>query len=637
MGKANVCPKCGGRLRMESKYCGKCGNINIFKAKPLGIKKIILLAFNTGLENYWILASIYIIGVLPIMVLMTFLPGMLSEPGHVWLFFIFEVLFGIIATYAYVAETFAAAAFLKKKKISVIMAYKNSLPKLWTYLVAILLAVMACYMGFLLFIIPGIYWGTRLIFTGTAAILEESGTKPLQMSRELTKGYFWKIFILLAVFILIMAVPSLVILSRSGQKLLLSPVYIILSTLFGVVFTPFITVFIVAFYQKLRVIKKRELKTKQVKSAISGNNNVTGCLLSLALFAGVIVLYIIGSVIFYGVMKGNGLRGKQADNFNKIPVSVIVNTINAKKISFIKTEEDCHIHGINQFKLSGKNTIGFVSCGEAVFTDNNGRPVKKIKFMSQYRNKIDIVDMSNDGKPEFLCRGSWAEPAVLIGEDGREIWKYDDKNGIDDSEAGDLYGDGKKEIVVTMNGGGGIKLFDVNKGEIWKKDGGNIWSVAIRDINNDGENEIIHTSANGSIYIRDKDGNVLKENKTVDYLAHFSMTNWFDRDDSVYPVSGQYGKIEIYNINGTTAAEFKTSDIQNPHYISTTIIKGRNKYLAAVLSEVSQDNSMLYIFDEKGTVLYEEKTQGEYLAIMAFKSGFLAGGKGEVFYYKIKD
>jgi len=118
------------------------------RVKPIGIKQLISLAFKTALKNYWFLAAIYFVGLLPSIFLMAFLPISNGVPKFSWLFHLVEIPVVILSAYANATVTYAADSFLGKKKILVIEALKNTFPKFWTYLVASMLAGFIMFAGF---------------------------------------------------------------------------------------------------------------------------------------------------------------------------------------------------------------------------------------------------------------------------------------------------------------------------------------------------------------------------------------------------------------------------------------------------------------------------------------------------------
>ena len=113
---------------------------------------------------------------------------------------------------------------LKRQKIDLTKIFEHSLRISWKVAVGYSLEQIFLIIGFMFFIIPGLFLGTRLAFVVPAVILENKGFG-IKESWLATRKYFWKIFLILiiwdAIFVVTGLVPFLII-----SSILLLPVYI---------------------------------------------------------------------------------------------------------------------------------------------------------------------------------------------------------------------------------------------------------------------------------------------------------------------------------------------------------------------------------------------------------------------------
>lgn len=75
--------------------------------------------------------------------------------------------------------------------------FSEARPRYWGYLIVNFTCFLIAIIGFLLFLIPGFYWGTIIVFAGLAVVLEgRKDVSPFEISRKLVKGSFWKVLVL---------------------------------------------------------------------------------------------------------------------------------------------------------------------------------------------------------------------------------------------------------------------------------------------------------------------------------------------------------------------------------------------------------------------------------------------------------
>jgi hypothetical protein len=123
-----------------------------------------------------------------------------------------------------------------------------------------------------------------------------------------------------------------------------------------------------------------------------------------------------------------------------------------------------------------------------------------------------VVRIAPTGEYGYLTRNeSWVVPVTLFDKEGRVAWSSNESSaaGVDDSVAGDIYGDGKSSVVIGFNGGGGVALLDGRGKTLWKREESNVWHVETLDTNGDGRGEILPSNAKGQLLVRNGNGDVI--------------------------------------------------------------------------------------------------------------------------------
>jgi len=116
----------------------------------------------------------------------------------------------LLACWASVALIYSSSRIYHKKTITLNEAFAVAKRKYWAY-VAIyisLLAVMG--VGFMMLIIPGLYFTTVFIFADLLVVLENAKfNNAFRISARMVKNYFWKVFTYLMIIVCISIIPEL--------------------------------------------------------------------------------------------------------------------------------------------------------------------------------------------------------------------------------------------------------------------------------------------------------------------------------------------------------------------------------------------------------------------------------------------
>lgn len=251
-----------------------------------------------------------------------------------------------------------------------------------------------------------------------------------------------------------------------------------------------------------------------------------------------------------------------------------------------------------------------------------------------------------DGEPVgFLNRGSWSCPVARLDRQGRRVWTYGGGlSGVDDAAIGDLEGDGRLDVVVGFNGGGGVHRVDDGGHMVWGQADGNVWRVAFVDTEGTGRLMIVHSNADGLLTIRDDTGRVIRRVRTPTYLAHFSLTRWPGRADPAL-LQMDDDKIWVLDARGHALAALSAPRASSTLQAHGTLVRGRGdpaELFAVVGSYGPWGRSVLYVYAPDRALLYEEIISDICAGIAPLPSrdggaeAFLVGCDGVVWRYDFK-
>ena len=149
--------------------------------------------------------------------------------------------------------------------------------------------------------------------------------------------------------------------------------------------------------------------------------------------------------------------------------------------------------------------------GQAAELNSSGTKVRSLKFPGS-PSTLRCCNLNQDTEPEFLSFGSWDREVIAFDIGGNILWKYPTSTGVDDAWPADLDNDGRDEILIGLNGDGGLHAVNSKGEKLWAyTDIGNVWHVCAADF--EGKNNLtpISTSALGQVHIFDREGKKLRD------------------------------------------------------------------------------------------------------------------------------
>jgi len=116
-----------------------------------------------------------------------------------------------------------------------------------------------------------------------------------------------------------------------------------------------------------------------------------------------------------------------------------------------------------------------------------------------------------DQGPRLLGYSNWGNKVIVMDRQGKAIWSYRSMFGVDGAHWGDLDGDGTDELIVGMNGAGGLHAVGADGKVLWKVSGiGNVWNQAVISARNGHPAMVFATEAGGSVKVYDAQGTLLR-------------------------------------------------------------------------------------------------------------------------------
>lgn len=291
------------------------------------------------------------------------------------------------------------------------------------------------------------------------------------------------------------------------------------------------------------------------------------------------------------------------------------------------------------------SALALVGTRGARFIGADGKLQKAIQFSEAPRSAMSLIMLDAQGSYGFLNREqSWASDVLLFDSEGKLKWRFEAPTGVNDSSAGDVDGDGRPEILVGLNGDGGIFLLDANGKKLWRQDGGNIWHVEMIDADGDGRSEILHSGGHYqySLTLRDKQGAIIKHLKRWAHIGDFTVARWQKDQRENKIVFARNGSIQVCDTDGDEIEELESANITSVGAVRSTpvyFLQGE-AHFATVTSYFPWERSLLVIHDSRGKLVYEEVVDGECIAVAPHAAGrsevLLLGCRDKVFEYSLR-
>lgn len=228
--------------------------------KSIGIGGILKQSLSLYKENFSLFIGIAILGYA--VGLLSSLLVILTETAPKEISFIIALLSAFILAplslfitfWASIALIIAASNRYLHISITLKECFIKTKGRYLRYMGVCILYFLVLIAGLLLFVIPGIYWGTIFLLATVACVLEKTKLiGSFKISKGLVRGSFWKVF-LLSLIVLALSLPAYLIyskLTRIDQNLAT-----ILVQIYSIFYISFSTVIEVTLYHRLKERKQ---------------------------------------------------------------------------------------------------------------------------------------------------------------------------------------------------------------------------------------------------------------------------------------------------------------------------------------------------------------------------------------------
>lgn len=157
---------------------------------------------------------------------------------------------------------------------------------------------------------------------------------------------------------------------------------------------------------------------------------------------------------------------------------------------------------------------------------------------------IEFGRNKTDGA-RLLGYNPWGREVEVVDHNGKKLWNYHSTLGADGAHWGDLDGDGTDEMVVGMNGFGGLVALSSDGKKIWSARLGNVWNQAIVPAAQNRPARVFATEAGGSVRVFDAAGHS---------LATLRPGGGYFAQMTAHAIDGK--SLQIIGINGNSTVAF---------------------------------------------------------------------------------
>jgi hypothetical protein len=209
----------------------------------------------------------------------------------------------------------------------------------------------------------------------------------------------------------------------------------------------------------------------------------------------------------------------------------------------------------------------------------------------------------------LLGYGNWGQVVEVIDHSGKELWNFKSTFGADGAHWGDLDGDGVDEMIVGMNGFGGLEALSSDGKKLWSASLGNVWNQAIVSATSNGPARVFATEAGGTVRVFDGTGHPMATlHPGGDYFAQMTAHAVDDKS------------LQIIGITGSTTVAFdetgkiawKTSAVSNP---------GGWRSCCFAAGDLKGDGSTQWVFIDGSGDLVVATPGGEKISSIANQKG----------------
>ncbi len=187
----------------------------------------------------------------------------------------------------------------------------------------------------------------------------------------------------------------------------------------------------------------------------------------------------------------------------------------------------------------------------------------KLRIVSLDGKVLETVDLPEE--TEFVALGrhpqglrllaysNWGDKVTVLDRKGATVWTYPSEDGVNGAHWGDLDGDGTDEMVVGMNGNGGLYAVSAEGKKLWQVTAiANVWNQAVISAAENSPARVVVTEADGTVQIYDSKGGLLK---TLNPLGKYfsAMATHREARDGAIQIIASHDVTAAFNEEGVVA------------------------------------------------------------------------------------
>lgn len=165
-----------------------------------------------------------------------------------------------------------------------------------------------------------------------------------------------------------------------------------------------------------------------------------------------------------------------------------------------------------------------------------------------------VIECANlvDGSARVLAYQNWGNEVSALDGSGQALWSYRSSEGVNGAHWGDLDADGQVELVVGMNGGGGLHAVSSRGRRLWRAGKiGNVWGQAVVSAATPGGPLVVATEAGGSIRVFDDEGSETAQLRPLgDYYTAIAAAR-IDEEGTLQIVAAGRRRVAAFDPKGS--------------------------------------------------------------------------------------
>ncbi len=200
---------------------------------------------------------------------------------------------------------------------------------------------------------------------------------------------------------------------------------------------------------------------------------------------------------------------------------------------------------------------------EKILVEDNNKNLHIIGVEGQIQSSITMpgvfrqieIGRHKQNGYRLLGYSNWGHKVTVVDTNGTTLWEYEAKMGVDGAHFGDLDGDNTDELIVGMNGSGGLHVVSCDGKQRWKVSNiGNVWNQAVVTGLAPENTLVFATEAGGTIRVYDSNGQTVRTLRPLGKYYAQMTASLIDANDDIQVVTiGADGTVAAFNPEGEIA------------------------------------------------------------------------------------